>query len=65
MTNEQIEALEDAGFTVKEWRGERWYLKRDGRDFGYLVKGDNGSTGQQEHIHKRAGEISAILRGVQ
>ena len=66
MTIEQIiKKLEADGCEVREKSG-RVYVNRTPNggkgSYGYLVAGDDGSTGTCQGITKRCGEISAILR---
>lgn len=66
MDTNRINALEDAGYTVKTWEGRetRYYLVDSyGQDAGYLVDGDDGSTGTCRKVSRRAGYIKGILRG--
>ena len=66
MKSQIIAALEAKGYSVKEWsKGgiTRYYITdRNGRQMGYLIPGDDGSTGSCQGITARAGEIKAILR---
>ena len=64
---EKIEALKAAGYEAKAWGGtgtgreERIYVRQGGRDLGYLVTDDDGSTGTCRGV-KRSGDIARILR---
>lgn len=64
MDENKIEKLERAGLKVKVWDGHetRYYVKDGSRDLGYLVDGDDGSTGTCKYV-KRAGYIAGLLRG--
>jgi hypothetical protein len=65
MTAAQIEALEAAGYQIREWVGStetRYYLRASGQDVGYLLASDDGSTGTVKHVTRRAGYVSKILR---
>lgn len=64
-TTEQIAKLEAAGYTCKEWSGRnetRLYVEQSGRKLGYLVEGDNGTTGTCSHITTRQGSVAEALR---
>lgn len=61
---ETIAALTAAGFTCREWRGQRLYLKHGTRDAGYLVEGDDGSTGTCSNVTVRAGSVAQVLRAL-
>lgn len=54
-------ALRAEGYSVKEWKGERLYVSRDGREFGYLTEADDGGTGSCKFI-TRSGTFAAIIR---
>ena len=54
-------ALEAEGYTCREWKGKRVYVKLGARDLGYLTADDDGSTGTCRNV-KRSGEIAAIIR---
>ena len=54
-------ALTDAGYTCREWKGQRVYVKLRGRDLGYLTAEDDGSTGTCRHVERR-GDIAVIIR---
>lgn len=64
--NEITVKLDAAKVTYSVWKDARVYIKstpNGGRgDYGYLVEGDDGSTGTCSHISKRKGEIAEILR---
>lgn len=56
-------ALTAAGYTCKPWKGERLYLRIDGKDVGYITESDvDGSTGTCSNVTRRAGSVAAILR---
>lgn len=60
-----IDRLEAEGIKVRHWdRGGnvRYYLKQGGRDLGYLVPGDDGSSGTCKGITKRQGYIADLVR---
>ena len=65
MTEEQLQRVQAAGFTVRKWAGRetRYYLKYDGREAGYLLDSDDGSTGSCRHVTVRAGSVAKALRG--
>jgi hypothetical protein len=54
-------ALESAGFSCTT-RGDRAYVAKGGDKYGYVVAGDDGSTGTCSGITRRAGTIAEILR---
>jgi hypothetical protein len=58
--------LEAAGAEVR-LVGTRLYVRSTpcggAGEYGYLVDGDDGSTGSCEGVTRRRGEIAAILRG--
>lgn len=65
-----ISTLEAAGYSVTKWdKGHttRVYVNstpNGGKgQYGYLVSGDDGTTGTCQGITKRKGEIAATLRG--
>lgn len=59
----QIEKLTAAGYQAKDWQGKRVYVRdTKGQDMGYLVPGDDGSTGTCKNITRRAGSIKSALR---
>ena len=53
--------LSAAGYSTKESRG-RLYVRKDGQDYGYLVDGDDGSTGTCSGISRRQGTIASLIR---
>mgnify|MGYP003559488214 FL=1 len=55
-----LAALLADGYTCKRWQ-DRLYVSKDGREFGYLLPSDDGSTGTCKHIAK-AGMFAAIIR---
>lgn len=60
-----IDRLEAEGIKVRHWeRGGhvRYYLKQGSRDLGYLVPGDDGSSGTCKGITKRQGYIAGLVR---
>ncbi len=68
MTLDEIRSkLDQAGVEYSVWKEKRIYIKStpNGKrgDYGYLVAGDDGSSGTCQGISKRKGEIAAILRG--
>ena len=61
MTIDQLATvLSAAGYTTRESRG-RLYVRKDG-DYGYLVDGDDGSTGTCSGISRRQGTIASLIR---
>lgn len=63
LTSAMLGALEDEGYAIKEWQGRRWYLTDDsGREAGYLVADDDGTTGACRCVTRRAGHVARILR---
>ena len=53
--------LTSAGYSCEEKRG-RLYVRKDRQDYGYLVDGDDGSTGTCSGITRRQGTIATLLR---
>ena len=48
----------------REWKGQRLYLKINGKDAGYITEADlSGGTGTCQHVTVRGGTVAAILRG--
>lgn len=61
-----LDRLEAEGVKIRHWeKGSqvRYYLTQNGRDLGFLVPEDDGSTGTCKGITKRRGFIASILRG--
>ena len=55
------EILSAAGYSTRESRG-KLYVSKDRQDYGYLVDGDNGSTGTCSGITRRQGTIASLIR---
>lgn len=55
------DVLAEAGYSLQT-KGSRLYVRKDGQDYGYLVAGDDGSTGTCAGIHRRQGTIASLLR---
>lgn len=66
MTLDQLESiLSDTDLTVRRWDGDRTsrlYLKHNGRDLGYLVDGDDGTTGTCCGLSRRRGYVAGLIR---
>lgn len=66
MTLEEIRKKLDAAGVKYTQKGDRLYVRQTPCggycDYGYLVEGDDGSTGSCREIKRRAGEIKTILR---
>ena len=61
--NTQIAAAQSAGFTARLHAASgRVYVKYDGKDAGYLVPSDDGSTGTCSNVTRRAGALAEALR---
>ena len=62
MTIDQLDTiLSAAGYSTKI-KGSRLYVSKDRQDYGYLVDGDNGSTGTCSGITRRQGTIASLIR---
>ena len=62
MTIDQLSTiLSAAGYSTREIRG-RLYVSKDRQDYGYLVDGDDGSTGTCSGISRRQGTIASLIR---
>lgn len=65
MTAQEISRkLEAAGLMTKIWAGSeiRIYVRDRGKDIGYLLESDDGSTGTCKHLTRRAGYVAGLLR---
>lgn len=52
---------QQSGVSVKEWRGQRWYLRLDGKDAGYLVEGLDPRD-VASHITRRKSTVKQWVR---
>ena len=63
--NTQIAAAASAGFTARVHAASgRVYVKYDGKDAGYLLPSDDGTTGTCGNVTRRAGALAEALRAV-